>query len=203
MHPLLKKLEHFTDRVIPYLLVLLGVVLVIEFFFKNIAQKYYLYINFADAIIILFFVLDLAFKFNRVRRLKLFLKKYWLDVIAVFPFFLLFRLFEEIFVLFRLSPELTEGQRFFHIGLETEKLAKEEIALREIAELQKETRLARTELFAKYFRLPRLIKVFPFYEKPIKKEINVIEDDIEKDIKKLKSKKSRKVKSKTKNLTIK
>ena len=191
MHPLLKKLEHFTDRIIPYLLVLLAVVLIMEFFSKETAQKYSLFILLADGIIILFFALDLAYKFNRVRKLKLFLKKYWLDIIAVFPFFLMFRLVEEIFVLFRLSPELSEGQKFFHIGLETEKLAKEEIALREIAELQKETRLARTQMLARYFRLPRLIKVFPFYEKPIKKEINIIE----KDIKKLERKKKLKKKN--------
>ncbi|MBS3151498.1 hypothetical protein J4443_03915 [Candidatus Woesearchaeota archaeon] len=186
MHPLLKKIEHFTDRIIPYLLILLAAVLILEFFFKGSAQKYYLYIWVTDAVIIFFFALDLAYKFNRVRKLKLFLKKYWLDIIAVFPFFLVFRLVEEIFVLFRLGPELSEGQKFFHIGLETEKLAKEEIALREIAGLQKETRLARTQMLARYFRLPRLIKVFPFYEKPIEKEINIIEKDVKKVKRKIK-----------------
>ena len=198
MHLLLKKLEYFTDRIIPYLLVVLAVILIIEFFFKEISQKYYFYVQIADAVIVLFFALDLAYKFNRVRKLKVFLKKYWLDIIAVFPFFLVFRLVEEVFVLFRLSPELSESQRFFHIGLETEKLAKEEIALREIAELQKETRLARTQMLARYFRLPRLIKIFPFYEKPIEKEIKAVEKDIEKDIKKIERKKTRKKRLKSK-----
>ena len=95
---------------------------------------------------------------------------------------------EEVFVIFRLSPELSEGQKFFHIGLETEKLAKEERALRELAELQKETRLTRTRLFARFFRLPRLVKIFPFYEKPIKKEIKFLEKDVEKIEKGLKKK---------------
>ena len=180
MHPLLKKLEHLTDRIIPYLLILLAIVLGVEFFFKEIAEKHYNLVLSADIIIIVFFSIDLIFKFNRVRKIKLFLKKYWLDIIAVFPFFLFFRLIEEVFVLFRISPELTEGQKFFHIGLETEKLAKEEKALRELAELQKETELTRTRLFARFFRLPRLTKVFPFYEKPIKKEIKIIEKDIKK-----------------------
>lgn len=197
MHPLFKKLEHFTDRVIPYLLSLLAIILIIEFFFKDVAFAYHNFITTADLIIILFFSVDLAFKFNRVRKIKLFLKKYWLDIIAVFPFFLIFRLVEEVFFLFRLSPELTEGQKFFHIGLETEKLAKEEKVLRELAELQKETELTRTRLFARFFRLPRLVKVFPFYEKPIKKEIKVIEKDVKKDIKNLESKVSKKRKSKT------
>ena len=191
MYPLLKKLEHFTDRIIPYLLVLLAVVLVIEFFFREVSQKYSSLITSADAVIVLFFTLDLIFKFNRVRKLKIFLKKYWLDIIAVFPFFLLFRVVEEIFILFRLSPELGEGQKFFHIILGTEELAKGEGAIRELAELQKETKLTRTQLLARYFRLPRLIKIFPFYEKPIKKEIKVVEEDI----KKL-ERKGRKIKSK-------
>jgi len=194
MHPLLKKLEHFTDRIIPYLLILLAVVLGIEFFFKDIAEKYYSLIFSVDITIIVFFSLDLIFKFNRVRKIKLFLKKYWLDIIAVFPFFLLFRVVEEVFAIFRISTELGEGQKFFHIGLETEKLAKEEKALRELAELQKETELTRTRLFARFFRLPRLTKVFPFYEKPIKKEIKAIEKDIKKDIKKLEKKKRKKLK---------
>ncbi|MBI2507884.1 hypothetical protein HYV89_02925 [Candidatus Woesearchaeota archaeon] len=194
MHSSLKKLEHITDRVIPYLLILLAAILIVEFFFKEIALAYHNLITTGDLIIVLFFSMDLAFKFNRVRKVKLFLKKYWLDIIAVFPFFLLFRLVEEVFFLFRLSPELSEGQKFFHIGLETEKFAKEERALRELAELQKETRLTRTRLFARFFRLPRLIKIFPFYEKPIKKEIKVIEKDIEK----LEKKTSKKKKSKAK-----
>lgn len=178
MHPILKKLEHLTDRIIPFLLIVLAVILVAEFFFKAIAEVYRTEIIIADYIIIFFFTLDLIYKFNRVRKTKLFLKKYWLDILAVFPFFLIFRLIEEFLLFFRISQEIGEGQKFFHIGLEAEKLAKEERALRELAELQKETQLTRTRLFARFFRLPRLIKIFPFYEKPIKKEIKVIEKDV-------------------------
>jgi len=191
MHPIIKKIEHFTDRVIPYVLVLLTIILVIEFFFKHIAEIYHTQIIIADYVVIFFFTLDLIFKYTRVRKLKLFLKKYWLDILAVFPFFLIFRVFEEVLIFFRL-PELTETQKFLHIGLETEKLAKEERALRELAELQKETELTRTRLFSRFFRLPRLVKVFPFYEKPIKKELKIIEKDI--GIKKKKSSKRRKSK---------
>jgi len=54
--------------------------------------------------------------------------------------------------------------------------------------LQKETRLTRTRLFARFFRLPRLVKIFPFYEKPIKKEIKFLEKDVEKIEKGLKKK---------------
>ena len=58
MHPLLKKLEHLTDRIIPYLLILLTIIIVLEFGFKHIAEQYNLHITIADYIIISFFVLD-------------------------------------------------------------------------------------------------------------------------------------------------
>ena len=199
MHYLLKKLEHFTDRIIPYLLIILAVILILEFFFHDTADYYHEQIILADSIIIFFFTLDLAYKFNRVRNIKLFIRKYWLDIIAVFPFFLLFRVVEEVFLFFRI-PELGDTQKFLHIGLETEKIAKEEMALKELAELQKETRFTRTRMFTRFFRVPRFIKVFPFYEKPIKKEIKVVEKEVkslEKDIKKI-EKKLKKSKRKSK-----
>jgi len=191
MHPLLKRLEHFTDKIIPYLLILLAGILVLEFGFQEVAEHYHAYILIADYLIIFFFTLDLFYKYNRVRHLKTFVKKFWLDILAVFPFFLLFRVVEEFLLFFRISQEVSEGQKFLHLGVEAEKIAKEERALRELAELQKEsrflreiesgTKLSRTRLFARFFRLPRFIKIFPIYEKPIKKEFKVVEKDIKKE----------------------
>ena len=196
MHPFFKRLEHFTDRIIPYLLFLLGIIITLEFGFKAKAELYYTYILAADWIIIFFFCLDLIFKYNRIRKFKPFIKRYWLDIIAVFPFFLLVRAVEEILLLFRISEEVSAGQKFLHVGVEVEKIAKEEAALKELSALQKETRvfkeieagtqLSRTRMFARFLRLPRFIKVFPFYEKPIKHEIKVIEKDIKKEERKIK-----------------
>jgi len=215
MHPLLKKLEHLTDRIIPYLLILLTIIIVLEFGFKHIAEQYNLHITIADYTIIFFFVLDLAYKYNRVRQFKPFVKKFWLDIIAVFPFFLVFRIVEELFLLLSVSQDVAEGQKFLHFGLEAEKIVKEESALKELSSLQKEsrfikeiesgTKLTRTSLFARFFRLPRMIKVLPFYEKPIKKEVKIIEKDVgketrllEKDVKNIENFFRKRSKSKTK-----
>lgn len=191
MHPFFKKLEHFTDRVIPYLLILLAAILILEFGFKTKAEEYYTYIVIADIIIISFFSIDLIFKYNRVRKFKPFIKKYWLDIIAVFPFFLLVRVVEEILLFFRVSEEISAVQKFLHLGVEAEKIVEEEKALSELSALQKETRvfkeieattqLSRTRMFARFFRLPRFIKVFPFYEKPIRKDIKIVERDVKKE----------------------
>ena len=215
MHPLLKKLEHLTDRIIPYLLVLITIIIVLEFGFKHIAEQYNLHITIADYTIIFFFVLDLAYKYNRVRQFKPFVKKFWLDIIAVFPFFLVFRIVEELFLLLSVSQDVAEGQKFLHFGLEAEKIVKEESALKELSSLQKEsrlikeiesgTKLTRTSLFARFFRLPKMIKVLPFYEKPIKKEVKIIEKDVgketrllEKDVKNIENFFRKRSKSKTK-----
>ena len=215
MHPLLKKLEHLTDRIIPYLLILLTIIIVLEFGFKHIAEQYNLHITIADYTIIFFFVLDLAYKYNRVRQFKPFVKKFWLDIIAVFPFFLVFRIVEELFLLLSVSQDVAEGQKFLHFGLEAEKIVKEESALKELSSLQKEsrlikeiesgTKLTRTSLFARFFRLPKMIKVLPFYEKPIKKEVKIIEKDVgketrllEKDVKNIENFFRKRSKSKTK-----
>jgi len=185
MQSWLKRVEKFTDKSIPYWLGLLIILIIVEFFFKEIARDYHTFLVIADYIIVFFFVLDLLFKYDRMRKIKPFIKKYWLEIIAVFPFFLLFRLFEEIAVLFRFTREITEGQKFLHSGLELTKLAREERALLELAELEKESRLfkeisqgtkfARTQEFFRYFRLPRLVRAVPFYEAPIKQEVKKVE----------------------------
>lgn len=191
MHPFLKRLEHITDRIIPYLLVLLAIILILEFVFTEKAELYHTQIVVADYIVIFFFTVDLIYKYNRVRQFKPFVKKFWLDILAVLPFFLLFRAVEELFLLLNISQDVAEGQKFLHLGVEAEKIAKEETALRELSQLQKEsqfikeieagTKLSRTSLFARFFRIPRLIKVYPVYEKPIKKDVKIVEKEIEKE----------------------
>ena len=150
-----------------------------------------------------------------MRQFKPFVKKFWLDIIAVFPFFLVFRIVEELFLLLSVSQDVAEGQKFLHFGLEAEKIVKEESALKELSSLQKEsrfikeiesgTKLTRTSLFARFFRLPKMIKVLPFYEKPIKKEVKIIEKDVgketrllEKDVKNIENFFRKRSKSKTK-----
>src|SRR3989344_498076 len=169
----LHEVEIIVDRIIPYLVILLIFLIAIEIFFYSYAEPYIIYIEIADQFIIFVFVLDLIFKFNRVRKIKIFLKKYWLDILAVFPFFLLFRAVEELALLFRFEKELAEGQKIVHSGLEVQKV---------ISEIGESTKFARTEFIVRFLRplqrIPRLFKIYPVYEKPIKKEVNIIERGI-------------------------
>lgn len=189
----LHQIEIFVDKAIPYLVLLLLFIIVGEFAFHDFMSQYKFYVHIADYTIISFFVVDLAFKFYRVRKVKIFLKKYWLEIIAVFPFILVFRLFEELAIIFRLTEPLEQGQKILHGVTEIGKLGQEQKIIRELSELEKGTRifrsieegtkLSRTSIFAKFVRLPRLIRAVPIYEKPIKKEIKIIKKEVKKDIK--------------------
>src|SRR3989344_1955111 len=189
----LHTIEVIVDKAIPYLILILLFIIIGEFAFHSLIEKYRLYATIADYIIIGFFVIDLIFKFYRVRNVKLFFEKYWLEVIAVFPFILVFRLFEELAVIFRITGPLEEGQKVLHGVTEVTKIGEEQKIIRELQQLEKGTqtfrsiqegtRLSRTSMFLKFLRLPRLARAVPIYEKPIKKEIKIIEKEIKKDVK--------------------
>lgn len=194
-------IEVFVDKIIPYLVLLLLFIIIGEFAFHDLISSYRIYVNIADYAILFFFLVDLCFKFYRVRNVKLFFRKYWLEVIAVFPFILVFRMFEELFVLLRFTGPIEEGQKIVHTVTEAAKIGEEQKIIRELSALEKETRvfrsieegtkLSRTSMFLRFFRLPRLARAIPIYEKPIKHEIKEAGKSIEKVKKKLGLKKRR------------
>ena len=196
MNKIFERIEHFVDRVIPYLLAAIIIVVMVEFFNKELAETYHSQIVSFDYVVVTFFVVDLAFKYNRVRDVPRFLKLYWLDILAVFPFVLALRLFSEAILI---SEELVSASRnLFHAGViieeaattakvaeitniekiakisETERaakafetIAKEESLARAAEVISKEGRFARLErLIRPLERTPRLFKALSFYEHP-------------------------------------
>jgi len=190
MNRWIHSIEVFVDRAIPYLVFLLLIIITGEFAFHDIMNQYRLYVHVTDYIIIGFFLIDLCFKFYRVRNVKIFFKKYWLEVIAVFPFILVFRLFEELFIVLRFTEPIEQGQKVLHTVTEAARISEEQKIIRELSTLEKETRvfrsieegtrLSRTSMFLRFFRLPRLARAIPIYEKPIKHEITRTSKNIEK-----------------------
>jgi hypothetical protein len=172
MKPWLHKVESFVDRAIPYTLIVLTAIIITEIFFKEFAEHYALYLEILDYTIIAFFVVDLIFKYLRIRKFKQFIKECWLDIIAVFPFVLFFRIFESLSLFVRIPAEFREGQSIMHTILEGKKEFAEFFGrsskLIEDAKLAGE--ISRTEKIIKAVRplsrSPRLVKALPFYEKP-------------------------------------
>lgn len=216
---LMKKLKHhlhtveiWVDKsILPAVLVLM-VILILELGFPEVAHHYEHEIHIADFFVILVFVLDLIFKYNHVRNIPKFLKQFWLDILAVFPFFLIFRAIEGVSSVIYVGET---GQQLLHEGLELEKegsrLAKEGEKLtklnKEVSKGAKFFRLSRLARFVKISaRLIRVLKLIPHFsrrhkrimwEKETLKKKQMLKDDINKD--KSKSKKSTKKKTSKKS----
>jgi hypothetical protein len=181
------KIEVIVDKLIPPALIVLLAVIILDLGFSEFVAAHHLepYMVAADYAIIALFVVDLVFKWLRTRHIPLFLRKYWLDILAVFPFFLLFRLFEAAAgaFSFAVSESAQTVQAVVHEGLEVEKEGAKLIQEAEKIATQgsrvakgadKISKLSRSAKFMRFLRpilrLPRFIKAIPrfthFYEKP-------------------------------------
>ena len=157
------KIELLVDKSIPYCLVIITVMVVGELFFQSYVSPYQFYFSIADSIVVAIFILDLIFKYVRMRYSPLFFKKYWLEIIAVFPTFLVLRMIESFAPIVNIGESL---QKSFHETLAIEQEGK--ILVQEIERTGKES--SRFRYFLKFARplarAPRLLKAFSFYEKP-------------------------------------
>ncbi len=172
---MINSLEILVDTLIPYCVVILLFLIIGEIFFHNQIAPYHNIILIFDYLIVAIFIADLYFKYQRINNLKLFLRKSWLDILAVFPFFLMFRVYEEAALILRLTTqEFRQGQTVLHEALELQKgvgrWAKE--AARLAQEAERVGKVSRSRVFLRILRplarTPRLIKILPFYERPTK-----------------------------------
>lgn len=165
MHKILEYIEHIVDKSIPYLVILLLFVIIGDVFYHEYMEHYHLYVLIFDYFILVVFMADLIFKWFRIRHFTTFLKKCWIDIIAVFPFFIFFRLIEEVVAIFAIGETIKEAQHILHTGVELEKEASHIIQSVEKAGKVSRVRMA-ARLIRPLQRLPRLLKAFSFYEKP-------------------------------------
>jgi len=160
--------EIIIDRLVPVAVVVLIPIIIIEFFFQDIAVKYHTLLLITDYCIISIFILDLIFKYIRIRNFKNFIKTCWLDIIAIFPFFLIFRVLEPILLYIEIPKEIRSFQLVFHEGLEFSKEASK--LTKEVETAGKASRVKTIlRLFENIERTPRIAKALPFYEQPVGK----------------------------------
>ena len=148
----LHKIEVLADRLIPYSLVLLLFIIIGEVFFTQEIEHFSIYISFLDGMIITIFIVDLGFKYVRTKNIPKFFKKYWIEIIAIFPAFVVVRIIEEIVVFANLEQTLVLSQEALEV------------------EARAGTRASRLHYFSRFVkplaRLPRFLKAFKFYERP-------------------------------------
>ncbi len=163
----LHKIEILVDKLIPPLLVILLLIIVGEIWFHEFMIKNHTYVQIIDWTIVFVFVLDLIFKYIRIRNIPKFLRASWLDILAVFPFFLVFRLFEGLVGLFGIGETVTQTQRIVHLGVESEKEVVSVIREGEIAAKE----AARSEKMARFLRpLSRGFRFFKAGDKEVREE---------------------------------
>lgn len=170
-----QKIEVFIDHIIPYLVVILLILIILELAFNEQVKPYEKYILAMDYSVIGVFCVDLFFKYLKVRKIPEFLKHYWLDLIAIFPFFLFFRIFEQMYQLAILPQLFKEPQALLH-----ESVVLEREGLRLIRAAEETGKASRTRILLRFIRpiqrLPRLLKIIPYFERPTKEHHKAIEE---------------------------
>ena len=118
MHPFWEKVEHYNARLItPALIALLGII-IYELFLHVENHAVELAFKIADALVITIFIIDLIFLAHKARSVKFFFKKYWLDIIAVFPFVLFFSFVNSVYRAVIATERLIIGQAILHETVE-------------------------------------------------------------------------------------
>lgn len=136
------------------LVVVLAIMIVLEF--STDTHQFEPWWGYLDLVIVGFFVLDLFFKWRHVRKVMKFVRLYWLEILAVFPFYLLIRAYTTLAEIIALGKGVSEAQEIAHEAV----LLRETKILRETELIGKEARLAReAELVGKEARfVPRIVR---------------------------------------------
>jgi xanthine/uracil permease len=146
------KIEILADKLIPYALIVLLFVIIAEVLFPHTVEPYHLYISIIDGIVIGIFAVDLGFKYVRSKNIPQFFRKYWIEIIAVLPAFLVVRIVEEFMIVANLEETFILSQEALEV------------------EARAGSRASRLHYFARFVkplaRLPRFLKAFKFYERP-------------------------------------
>lgn len=166
MHPFLKWFEKAIDRSIPFFVIVLGLVLLVDLTHLVDLHAFEPWPTVFDALIVAVFVIDLVFKWTHVHDLLKFIKLYWIDIIAVFPFFLIFR-------------AVTYVGEFFRAGEEAQKILHEAVLLRETRLLREASFAQRAERIVKEARVgSRLLRAGPRFLRLIRARFYVTHEHL-------------------------
>src|SRR3989344_1598716 len=117
----LHTVEVIVDKLIPFLLIILAAIIILELTAHELAEKYHTYIQIFDYFLITTFIIDLGFKYHRIRNIPQLIRECWLDIIAIFPFFIVFRFFEGLLGILGISEATVQAQKVLHVGVGVEK----------------------------------------------------------------------------------
>ena len=127
----LETIEYYNAKLIPVALIVLAIIIVLELFVHIENPVLETTLQVADGLVIAIFMLDLLFMGMKVKSARFFFHHYWLDILAVFPFGLLFKTIEQAYhglaIVERAAvgvERATIGQAITHETLEIRKEAR-------------------------------------------------------------------------------
>ncbi len=116
-----ERVEYYNSKLIPSALIVLLGLIVFELFVPIENTQILFSLKVLDGLVVTIFVIDLSFLAYRARSMTDFLKHYWLDILAVFPFALGFEFVGRFYQVVIASERISVGQAILHEGLQTEK----------------------------------------------------------------------------------
>ncbi len=163
------KFEIIIDKLVPYAIGFILIHFIGAFLYPDFFHKYEDFILFLEVFLITFVLgFDVWFKYRRARNKEYFLKHHWLEILAVFPFMILFRIFEEAYLVTRMAPievGIADTQKVLH------EIRGADEAVRLVREAEVVGRTSRVGMFEKMFRpilrIPRLLRGMAFFEHPL------------------------------------
>ena len=163
------RFEIIIDKLVPYSLAFIIIHLILSFFFVDFLYNVEELVIFLEVFLITFVLgFDLIFKYRRSTNKGYFFKHHWLEILAVFPFMLIFRLFEEVYLVTRLASteaSLVGTQSVLHDVRGVDQ------GLKIARDAELSGRASRASMFSKPFsfirRVPRLIRGAIFFEHPL------------------------------------
>src|SRR3989338_7540161 len=117
----LEIIEHYNSKLIPLAIICLLGIIVIELFIHIENHNIELAVHIVDYIVISIFAIDLFFLALKAKTTSFFFKRYWLDVLAIFPFGLLFKSVERITQGVIATERIVIGQAIAHETIEVKK----------------------------------------------------------------------------------
>ncbi|HLD39719.1 MAG TPA: hypothetical protein VJB13_01115 [Candidatus Nanoarchaeia archaeon] len=124
MNKFWEKVEHYNSKLITPALIVLLAIIILELFVHIENHTVELILKIADALVVTVFIIDLIFLAKKAKSVKFFFQNYWLDILAVFPFVLVFNFVESIYRAIVVTERITLGQAVLHETVEASKEAK-------------------------------------------------------------------------------
>ena len=162
------RFEIFIDKMVPYALMFVVAHMITIIFFEEVLHRYEEFLIFLEFFLITFVLgFDVIFKYRRSVNKKYFFKHHWIEIFAVFPFMLIFRLFEEAYLISRLAPvelSLASTQTIVHEARGISSGA------RIIRDAELAGRVSRAGMFGKIARIPAFLRGAIFFEHPLTRQ---------------------------------